>query len=173
MATGTVYTKAQSDSLLGDKSDATHNHDGSYAGSSHNHDGTYAAASHSHDASYYTESEVDDLIAPLAVAGEYVGINAQTGTTYTIVLADVGKLVTCTNAGAITVTLPQDSAVAVPVGARIDFAGLGAGLITFAAGTGATVNGTPSLGTRAQYSAVTAIKVAANTWLVVGDLATP
>lgn len=100
-------------------------------------------------------------------------INAQTGTSYTPVLADDGKLVTLTNAGAITVTLPQDSSVAIPVGGRIDFAVLGAGMATFNAGTGATVNATPSAVTRAQYSAVSAIKRAADTWLLVGDLETP
>jgi len=101
----------------------------------------------------------------------YVGVNNQTGTTYTIVLADSGKLVTLSNASPVTVTLPQDSSVAIPVGERVDFAGIGVGLVTFAAGSGATVNGTPSLVTRARYSAATAIKIAANTWLLVGDLA--
>jgi len=98
-------------------------------------------------------------------------INAQTGTTYTLVAADASGLVTCTNAAAITVTLPQDSDAAIAVGSRVDVAVLGAGMVTFVAGTGATANGTPSLVTRAQWSAATCIKRAANTWLVVGDLA--
>lgn len=98
-------------------------------------------------------------------------INAQTGTTYTLAAGDVGKLVTCTNAAAITVTLPQDSDATIPVGSRVDVAVLGAGMVTFAAGTGATANGTPSLVTRAQYSGATCYKRAANTWLVIGDLA--
>lgn len=97
-------------------------------------------------------------------------INAQTGTTYTIVLTDVDKIVTQSNAGAITTTLPQDSDVAVPVGTHIDFIQIGAGQVTFAAGTGATVNGTPGLKLRAQWSAASAIKRAANTWVVIGDL---
>lgn len=112
-----------------------------------------------------------DWAAPASPSLGYVGVNAQTGTTYTIVLGDDGKLVTLSNASAVTVTLPQDSSVAIAVGHRIDFAGIGVGLVTFAAGTGATVNGTPSLVTRARYSAATAIKIAANTWLLVGDLA--
>ena len=107
-----------------------------------------------------------DGLAPIRAT-----INAQTGTTYTLVLSDENKLVTLTNAGAITVTLPSDASVAIPIGGRIDFAVLGAGMATFVAGSGATANGTPSLVTRAQYSAASAIKVAANTWLVVGDLA--
>ena len=53
-------------------------------------------------------------------------INAQTGTTYTVAATDVGKLVTLSNAAAITVTMPQDSAVTFAVGARVDFAVIGA-----------------------------------------------
>jgi hypothetical protein len=104
-------------------------------------------------------------------AGKYVGINAQTGTSYGPVVADVGKLVTLTNASAITVTMPSDATEAIPVNSTIDFAVLGAGMVTFAPGSGATVNGTPSLITRAQYSVVMLVKIAANTWLAVGDLA--
>lgn len=98
-------------------------------------------------------------------------INAQTGTTYAPVVGDSGKLVTLSNAAAITVTLPSDATSAFPVGSRVDFVVIGAGMATFVAGGGATANGTPSLVTRAQWSAATAIKRAANTWVVVGDLA--
>lgn len=100
-------------------------------------------------------------------------IDAKTGTTYTPVATDAGKLITLSNTGSITVTMPQDSAVTLPVGVRIDFLVINTGMATFVAGSGATVNATPSAVTRARYSAVTAIKRAANTWLLVGDLATP
>ena len=100
-----------------------------------------------------------------------VSINAQTGTTYTTVLADQSKLVTLTNASAITVTIPANSSVAYPVGTKIDFAQLGAGQVTFAGAGGVTVNATPTLKLRAQYSAATCIKIATDTWLLVGDLA--
>lgn len=98
-------------------------------------------------------------------------LNAQTGTTYTPVAGDVGKLVTLSNTGAITVTLPQDSALTFPVGQRVDFLVINTGMATFSAGSGATVNATPSAVSRAQWSAVSAIKRAADTWVVVGDLA--
>lgn len=102
-----------------------------------------------------------------ATRGLYVGVNAQTGTTYTPVLADQGKLVTLNNAASITVSLPQDSAVAFPVGSWIDFLVIGAGSATFAAGTGATVNGASLTGS--QWRRAVAIKRAANTWTI--DLA--
>lgn len=111
--------------------------------------------------------------AAVTAGRRYAGINAQTGTTYTLVLTDDGKLVTCTNAGAITLTVPPNSSVAFPVGAQVDVAVMGAGMVTVTPGSGVTVNGTPSLVTRAQYSAVTLIKLATDTWLAVGDLGEP
>jgi len=98
-------------------------------------------------------------------------INIQTGTTYTPIVGDANKLVTLSNADPITVTLPQDTDLTFAIGKRIDFLVINTGMATFQAGTGATVNGTPSLVTRAQWSAVTVIKRATNTWVVVGDLA--
>ena len=105
-----------------------------------------------------------------AVAGSQ-SVNAQTGTTYTPALSDAGNIVTLSNTAGITVTLPQDSAVAFPIGSRIDFVVLNTGMATFSAGAGATVNATPSVVTRARWSTAWAVKVAANTWVVQGDLA--
>lgn len=47
-------------------------------------------------------------------------INEQTGTSYTFVLADNGKYCRFTNSGAVTVTVPPNSSVALPVGTQID-----------------------------------------------------
>ena len=103
-----------------------------------------------------------------------VGINAQTGTTYTTVLADNGKLVTQTNASAITTTIPPNSSVAYPVGAQINITQFGAGQVTFAQGAGVTIVSTGATASapklRAQYSTATAIQTATDTWLVVGDI---
>ena len=97
-------------------------------------------------------------------------LNAQTGTTYTAVLTDASKLVTLTNGGAITLTIPANSGVAYAVGTKIDFAQLGAGQVTVAGAGGVTVNATPGLKFRAQYSGATCIKTATDTWILVGDL---
>ena len=94
-------------------------------------------------------------------------INAQTGTAYTLVAGDVGKLVTLTNAAAITLTVPGNVFTA---GQRVDVLGLGAGLVTVV-GSSCTVNGTPSLVTRAQWSAFSVVFLSATTAVVVGDLA--
>lgn len=104
-----------------------------------------------------------------------LGVNAQTGTTYTTVLADNGKLITQSNASAITTTIPPFASVAYPVGAQLNFAQYGAGQVTFAAGSGVTIVSTgataaaPKL--RAQYSVCSAVCVSQDNWIITGDIA--
>ena len=87
-----------------------------------------------------------------------MAINAQTGTAYTLVAADSGKVVTMNNAAASTLTLPNN----LPVGFTVTIVQIGAGKVTVAAGSGATVNSRGSvLGFAGRYSAVT-ITVYAN-----------
>lgn len=103
--------------------------------------------------------------------GTRAGINTQTGTTYTFVLSDAGKLVEGNNASAITFTVPPNSSVAYPVGSWIDVSQYGAGKITIAAGAGVTLRSAGSLlGTRAQYAGISLIKRGTDEWYVFGDL---
>jgi hypothetical protein len=103
-----------------------------------------------------------------------LGINAQSGTTYTTVLADNGKLVTLTNGSSIALTIPLNSSVAYPVGAQLNLARLGSGAVTIAGAVGVTVistgatAATPEL--RAQYSTATAVQTSIDNWLVMGDI---
>jgi hypothetical protein len=103
-----------------------------------------------------------------------LGINAQTGTTYTTVLADNGKLTTLTNASAIAVTIPPNSSAAYPVGAQINMAQLGAGQVTVSGGSGVTIVSTGATSTapkaRVQYSTLTAVQTSTDNWLVMGDI---
>jgi hypothetical protein len=104
-----------------------------------------------------------------------LGVNPQTGTTYTTVLADNGKLITQTNASAITTTIPPFSSVAYPVGAQLNFVQYGAGQVTFAQGAGVTISSTGATATapklRVQYSSATAICVSQDNWFIAGDIA--
>jgi hypothetical protein len=100
-----------------------------------------------------------------------LALNAQTGTTYTLVASDSSKLVTASNAAAIVVTIPPAIFTA---GEQINVQQIGAGQVTFAAGVGVTITSTgassaaPKL--RAQNSACTIICTASNTFTVIGDL---
>lgn len=106
-----------------------------------------------------------------------IGVNTQTGTTYTPVLSDNGKIVTLNNAAAISVTIPTNASVAYPIGAQITFAWItGAGQPTITAATPATTtilsNGATSTGPklRVANSTCTAVKIATDIWLVAGDV---
>jgi hypothetical protein len=98
------------------------------------------------------------------------GIVVDSATTFAPLTSHENKMVTLSNAAAITVTLPSNATIGFPIGAEVDFLWLGVGQPTFVAGSGATVNGTPGLKLRARYSAATAKKVNTNDWVVIGDL---
>ena len=97
--------------------------------------------------------------------------NPQTGTSYTLVLSDNGKLVEVANASAITVSIPTNS-TAFPIGSQITVLQSGVGQITIAAATPGktTVNATPGLKLRAQWSSAVLIKRNTEQWVVIGDL---
>ena len=107
-----------------------------------------------------------------AAGGGIAAINAQTGTTYTLVAGDLNDLVTLSNAGAITLTVPPSVFSANDV---INIAQIGAGQVTFAQGAGVTITSTGATATapklRVQYSSASVICTASNTFLVVGDIA--
>lgn len=100
-----------------------------------------------------------------------LSFNAQTGTTYTLVAADLGKLVTLSNASGITLTVPPSVFSA---GNQIHIQQIGAGQVTLAQGSGVTITSTGATASapklRAQYSAATIICTASNTFTILGDL---
>jgi hypothetical protein len=100
-----------------------------------------------------------------------LAFNAQTGTTYTLVASDTGKLVTTSNASAVTVTIPPSVFTA---GEQINLQSIGVGLTSFAQGAGVTITSTGATASapilRARYSAATIICTASNTFTVIGDL---
>jgi hypothetical protein len=120
----------------------------------------------------FTAGQVLTAAEMTAVATAMIAINAQTGTSYTAVLADDGKLITADNGSAITLTIPPNSSVAFGIGTQINIMQLGAGQVTVTAGAGVTLRSAGSkLKTSAQYAVVTCAKIATDTWVVVGNLA--
>ena len=100
-----------------------------------------------------------------------LSFNAQTGTTYTLVASDSAKLVTTSNASAVTVTIPPSVFSA---GNQINVQSIGVGLTSFVAGAGVTITSTGASAAapilRARYSACTIICTASNVFTVVGDV---
>lgn len=104
-------------------------------------------------------------------------VNAQTGTTYTAVKADgLNAIVTMDNAASNTFYIPTDATYAFPTGTTLIVYMKGAGVTTITATTPATttvvsagaVIGSPVL---ARYKSAACIKIAANSWIVVGAVA--
>ena len=104
-------------------------------------------------------------------------VNAQTGTTYTAVKADgLNAIVTMDNASANTFYIPTDATYNFPIGTTLVVYMKGAGVTTITATTPATttinsagaVAGSPVL---ARYKSAACIKLAANSWIVVGAIA--
>jgi hypothetical protein len=99
-------------------------------------------------------------------------VNAQTGTSYTAVLGDANDLITLTNAGAITFTVPANGSVAYPVGTTLHVMQGGAGAVTITPDTGVTINVHTdfTLVTDGQYAVASVTKTATNTWVAYGKL---
>ena len=102
-----------------------------------------------------------------------LAFNAQTGTTYTLVAADLGKMVTLSNASGITLTVPPS---VFTTGNIINIQQIGAGQVTLAQGAGVTISSTGSgtLGNapklRARFSAASILCNGSNSFTVIGDL---
>ena len=99
----------------------------------------------------------------------YTIIAAKTGA-YTLASGDESDLIELN--GTFTLSIPTDATFNFAIGTVIDVLNIGTGVITIGAvnaGT-TTVNGTPGLKLRAQWSASSIIKRASNTWVVIGDL---
>ena len=112
----------------------------------------------------------DDALAKLT-------LNAQTAT-YTAVLTDNrNKLITMSVASANDFLIPTNASVAFPIGSVINVIQIGAGQTTIKAVTAGTTTISSAGATaaqpklRAQFAAASCIKVATDTWYVVGDIA--
>jgi len=99
--------------------------------------------------------------------------NAQTGTTYTLVLTDVAKVISLSNASSITLSVPTNASVAFPIGTQILLYQAGAGQVTVSAVT----PGTTSIRTQGsktklfgQYAVAGLLKVATDEWVLYGNL---
>jgi len=96
-------------------------------------------------------------------------VNTQSGTSYTLVASDLGKLVKFTNSGSVTLIVPTDASVSYGVGDMVLLMLDGTGTLAVAGATGVTVNsegGVLSLDSR--YSTATLMKMAANSWVLTG-----
>jgi hypothetical protein len=87
---------------------------------------------------------------------------------YTLVLADIGKVIEFNSASATTLTVPLNASVAFPIGTLIEVFQVGTGSVTI--GGSATLRSPAGLILRAQYSTVALRKRGTDEWVVSGDV---
>jgi hypothetical protein len=114
-----------------------------------------------------------------AIDTEFAGltVNAQTGTTYTAVKADgLYSICTMDNASANTFRIPTDATYNFPIGTTLLVYQKGAGVTTINAVTSGTTTVVSAGAVLAQpvlarYKSAVCIKIAADSWIVVGGIA--
>ncbi len=95
------------------------------------------------------------------------GIKALTGTTYSFLAADNGKIITMSNAGGITAAIPTG----LPVGFSVTVIQLGAGQVGFSADAGVTLNSYNSLKKIiGQHGSASVVIYSSNTANLAGSL---
>ncbi len=110
------------------------------------------------------------LSTTLATKADKTADIASKSGAYTFVTGDVNMILEFNSASGANFTIPADNSFW-PVGQRLEVLQVAAGQVTIVGGSGVTVNGTPTAKTRTQWSGATIIKRAANTFVVIGDLA--
>jgi hypothetical protein len=180
-STATVSLNASLDTLSDvTVTSATPNHFLQYNGSAWVNQSLLAETSQIANSAVTTAKIADDAVTQDKVADRAIGssqldnisLNAQTGTTYTLALADAQKLVTLNNASPITVTVPLNSSVAFEIGDQINLLQIGAGQVTISPDGGVTVRSEGSrLKIKAQYAIVTLVKIGTDEWVLIGNTA--
>lgn len=92
----------------------------------------------------------------------------QQSSSYTIQLSDKDKIVEMSNGG--TITIPAEATLSLPDGFAVEILQTGSSQVTIAGAGGVTVNSTPGLKLRAQWSSASLIKRGSDLWVVSGDL---
>lgn len=85
-------------------------------------------------------------------------------------LAERDTMIEFNSSSDVAITIPPAADINYPVGSSIDISNINTGLVTVVAGSGVTVNATPGLKLRTQWSTATLFKRGSDTWLVYGDL---
>lgn len=108
------------------------------------------------------------------LASSYAPLNlsfSQQSSSYTLVASDASKQVEISNSSENTLTVPTNASVPFPIGTVILVVQTGTGQTTITPVSGTvTINGTPGLKLRTQWSVATLTKRGTNTWLASGDL---
>lgn len=120
----------------------------------------------------HTISQVTSLQTELNGKAKQITVNSQSGTLYTLILADDEKIIVSDNADAVTITIPANSSVAFRIGAVINVVQKGVGVVSIIGATGVIVNGTSagSVSISYRWQGASLLKIDTNEWIVSGAI---
>jgi hypothetical protein len=131
---------------------------------------TYLTQS-SASSTYLTQDSASSLyLTAIQVEEKPLNFKDKTSTSNSINLNDNGKFVKVDNSSSNTIEIPLNSTSAFPIGTQITIMQTGTGQTTITASVGVTLNATPGLKLRTQWSSATVIKLDTNQWVAIGDL---
>lgn len=97
-----------------------------------------------------------------------IPITIDATTSRVLALSDAQTYIRMTSSSANDVTVPPNSSVAFPTGSNITIYQAGTGKTTIVEGSGVTINTPDTLSILQQYSAIQLLKVATDTWDLLG-----
>lgn len=106
-----------------------------------------------------------------------LSVRAVTATSDTLVLTDAdNKLITYSNTGATSITIPPYSSVAMTTGSVVNVIKIASGgTVSIIQGAGVTIASSGAISTSpvitAQYKAASLVKVSTDSWYIVGGIA--
>ena len=121
-------------------------------------------------ASVDSSGGVAGLVGP---DGKVIGqaVSADVVVSFNVALDHANQMIPISSASAVNATIQPDATLNLPVGFNLALVRKGSGAVAFVAGSGVTIRTTSSLSARIQYSTIGIVKIAANEWVVAGDLA--
>jgi hypothetical protein len=118
------------------------------------------------DGDFVTNEDLNDVKNNI----EFATIESNS-VSFTVALTDTGTAKRCTNSSAIIITIPPSSSVNFPIGSEIGFLRQGAGTISFAPGSGVTLQSIDNKRRiKGQFASAAVLKVDTDTWMLVGSL---
>jgi len=114
--------------------------------------------------------DIDSTVATKSYVANSTSIVTKVSS-FTLELADASKTILLSTASPMTLTIPSNSSVAIPVGYQYNLLEIGSGRTTLSPGSGVIVGSKNSqLFLDGQYSKGTLLKIATDTWIFYGDV---
>ncbi len=117
-----------------------------------------------------TQFDIDSTVATKSYVANSTSVVTK-GSSFTLTLADASKTILLSTTTPMTLTIPSNSSVAIPIGYQYNLVEIGTGKTTLSASSGVIIGSKNSqLFLDGQYSKGTLLKIDTDTWIFYGDV---